>query len=574
MPRLPVRTPSLFLLVLALLGTAAPAADLPDAGATPTPDAGATTPATAACEPELGEAQRAAVGGRFDEALVLARKRADTCPDARLLTGQLLAHQGQFDEASSFLERELVSTVHNPGAFDLLVHIFPKLSPARQEQVAALGASREAPIRIRGLAQADLWLTQVVCRERRIDKTDWKDVRAPGLGSFSFECPPGVPRRVFFYTETWGGSRPTPPPPSTGLSVERVLPDLGSRFGIHSVEELRESLEGPLSVDRSTSWLVTWLKDYPSQLSIMEQMLRRSPDDLEAAVDLSKSRFELGDLEGALQVLDAVALDSVSLKDTRSGVTGTSALFTVRCRVLLQQRKVKEAEEACRTSIERGSKKNGPHALALVLYLQGRDAEAVAFARSSLANTPQNPPVQFLYGLILQSLGEQDMAVKAWKAAADYGLTSTVESKRKRSREDWLRAIEAYEREQVAADLALCGHYYLDLRLPERSEACFARSESLRPGPAAAERLIHQAESDPRAALKAARALLRKGRHPALLHAIAFAHQRAGNPKEALRWLDESLAGDSGRPGARELLTRVCKELAQPRCLEQRRQGK
>ena len=100
------------------------------------------------------------------------------------------------------------------------------------------------------------------------------------------------------------------------------------------------------------------------------------------------------------------------------------------------------------------------------LYLQGRDAEAVAFAHSSLADTPKNPPVQFLYGLILQSLGEQAMAVKAWKAAADYGLTSTVESKRKRTREEWLRAIEAYEREQLAAEFALCGHYYLDLLLP------------------------------------------------------------------------------------------------------------
>jgi hypothetical protein len=137
-----------------------------------------------------------------------------------------------------------------------------------------------------------------------------------------------------------------------------------------------------------------------------------------------------------------------------------------------------------------------------------------------------------------------------------------------------VRAIEEARREETAANLALCGHYYLDLLLPDRSEACFARAESLRPGSTTAERLIHQAEVDPKAALRATQTLPHKGRRPDVLYAIAFAHERAGNPTEALRWLDESLqAAPAGHPGARELLTRICKERSLSDCLEQHRQG-
>ncbi|MFY0580227.1 hypothetical protein ACN28S_43625 [Cystobacter fuscus] len=236
---------------------------------------------------------------------------------------------------------------------------------------------------------------------------------------------------------------------------------------------------------------------------------------------------------------------------------------------------MKEAEEACRASIARGSKMNGPHFLALVLYLQGKDSEALQYVRTSLANTPRNPAAHFLHGLILRSLGKQSEAVEAWKAAADYRLTHTVVKERERTRAAWVRAIEEAKREQTVAELTLCGHYYLDLLLPDRSEACFARAESLRQGSTTAERLIHQAEVDPKAVLRATQSLPRKARNPDVLYAMAFAHERAGNPTEALRWLDESLrAAPAGHPGTRELLTRMCKELPLSDCLKQHRQGK
>ncbi|QRK04889.1 hypothetical protein JQX13_32320 [Archangium violaceum] len=486
----------------------------------------------------------------------------------------MLAHQSRFDEASTFLERELLSPAPSPGAFEMLVGLFPRLSPARQEQVVSLGASGEAPLHVRGVAQANLWLTDVVCHERRLDKLDTDDVRAPGLGSYSFECPPGVPRRVFFFmTEPWSRRRPASGK-GAGLSVERVLPELGPRFGIHSMQELREAVEEPLSADRGSVWLLSWLKDYPSQLPLLTQMVRESPDDLEAVVNLSNIQILFGDQRGALRTLDAVSLDTVTLKDSRGNVKGASALFSMRCRALLHLRKLKEAEAACRTALEHGSKKNGPETLALVLYLRGKDAEALRFIRASLADSQKNPAGHFLHGLLLRSLGKPEEAAEAWKAAADYGLTPTVEARRKRSREDWVRAMEAYQRKQTAEELAFCGHYYLDLELPKRAEACFARAESLHPGLAAAERLIHQAESDPEAALRATKALLREKRTPALLYVMAFGFQRVKQPTLALGWLDESLRGDPGQPGARELLTRICKQLSQPDCLEQFRKGK
>ncbi len=566
MPRSHVRSHSLFLLVLSLLGTAALAEETSDAGTLP--------PAKAECGPELGEAQRAAAQGRLDEALVLARKHAEGCPGARLLAARLLAHQAQFDEASTLLERELLSPAPSPGALELLVGLFPRLSPARQEQVVALGASREAPLHVSGIAQSNRWLTEVVCREHRLDKLDTNDVRVPGLASYGFECPLGVPRRVFFFMTDSSSPRRPASGKSAGLAVERVLPELGSRFGIHSTQALREAVEGPLSADRGSVWLLSWLKDYPSQLPLLTQMVRESPDDLEAVVNLGNLQILFGDLKGALRTLDAASLDTATVKDSRGNVKGTSALFSMRCRALLQQRKLKEAEAACRTALERGSKKNGPENLALVLYLRGQDAEALRFIRASIAEPQKSPAGHFLHGLILRSLGKPEEAAEAWKAAADYGLTPTVDAQRKRSREDWVRAMEAYQRKQTAEELALCGHYYLDLELPEQSEACFARAESLQPGPAATERLLHQAESDPVAVLQATDALLRKERNPALLYVMAFGYQRVKQPALALPWLDESLRGDPGQPGARELLTRICKQLSQPDCLERFRKGK
>ncbi|MFY0562679.1 hypothetical protein ACN28E_02450 [Archangium lansingense] len=566
MPRFDVRSHSLFILVLSLLGTAALAADTSDAGTPP--------PAKAECGPELGEAQRAAAEGRLDEALVLARKSADGCSEARLLAARLLAHQSRFDEASTFLERELLSSAPSPGALELFVGLHPRLSPARQAQVEALGTSRESPLYVGGIAQANLWLTEVVCHERRLDKLDTNDVRAPGLGSYGFECPPGVPRRVFFFMTDTGNRRPVSGKKGAGLFVERVLPELGSRFGTHSLQELREAVEGPLSADRGSVWLLSWLKDYPSQLPLLMQRVRESPDDLDAVVNLTNIQILFGDLKGALRTLDAVSLDTVTLQDSRGNVMGRSALFSMRCRALIQQRKLKEAEAACRTAVERGSKKNGPEFLALVLYLRGQDAEALRFIRASLAEPQKSPAGHFLHGLILRSLGKPEEAAEAWKAAADYGLTPTVEARRKRSREEWVRAMEAYQRKQTAEDLAWCGHYYLDLELPERAEVCFARAESLQRGPVAIERLIHQAESEPVEVLRATEARVRKDRDPALLYVMAFGFERVKQPALALGWLDESLRGDPGHAGARELLTRICKQLSKPDCLEQYRKGK
>ncbi|MFY0580228.1 tetratricopeptide repeat protein [Cystobacter fuscus] len=274
----------------------------------------------------------AASEGRLDEALVLARRKADTCSWARFLAGDLLSAREQFEEASTFLERDLVSKENNRRSVDLLVQIFPRLSPERQAQLAALGASREAPLHVWSVPQIDAWITQVVCRERRLDKVDSSDRRAWGLGSMSFECPPGVARQVFFFLHTEGPYLP-PPTPSEGIAVERVLPALSSRYGIRSVEALHQAVVDPLEVDRSTAWLVSWIHDYPSASSLWTQLLRDNPDDLEAALHLGKIQAELGDLKGALQTLDSVTLDSATVKDTRSGVMGTSSLslFVASC---------------------------------------------------------------------------------------------------------------------------------------------------------------------------------------------------------------------------------------------------
>ncbi|NVJ20044.1 hypothetical protein HUW62_02165 [Myxococcus sp. AM011] len=131
-----------------------------------------------------------------------------------------------------------------------------------------------------------------------------------------------------------------------------------------------------------------------------------------------------------------------------------------------------------------------------------------------------------------------------------------------------------FEREQSAASLALCGHYYLDLKMPERAEACFSRSREVNPIHATVERLDHEAESAPARAFEKLQAEVRKERHPGLLRVMAAYHARAGRSQEALRWLDESLRMNPSQERGMLLLEQVCASLGDKECLKHYRDGK
>ena len=557
-----------------LLFTAAPvfAASPPDGGpgAAPPP---ASSPEW--CQAQLQRSSEAVSQGKLDAAFALADAGRATCGNgygffAQL--GRITLLKGKTEEAASFFAGEFTSPQPAGDAFNALLALYPRLRPEHQAELAAMGNSLKHPLQVPHMGYANEWITQAVCQGKGLNGLRRRRVRNQGITVYDFECPSGTHRQIAFRFMA-AKSKETPvtgqPEP---LSVEEVLPQLEDRYGIASVEALRAAVEDPAPSNHATGWLLSFLMDAPTQATVYTELLRKDPNDLVTIVSLVSTQTLLGDYEGALKTLDAASLETATLTEVRSTVTNKSALLSNRCSVLMRQQKLDEAMVACKQAIALGSKENGPYLLGKLLFLQGEDAQALASVRVSLANAQKKSDARFLEGLILTFLGQPEQAREAWRQVPWFGPAATADLQHPRSRAEWIRVLDAYQREDSAARLARCGHYYLDLRLPGRADACFSHSKAVNPIHAVAERIDHEAESDPERALKRAKAELRKGRHPSLLRAIAMAHLRAGRPQESLRWVDEAMRVDPGQLGLKKVLDQVCASLEDPTCLEHYRE--
>ena len=563
-----------WVLLAPLLFTAAPvlAASPPDGGP------GAVPPPTSSpewCRAQLQRSSEAVSQGKLDAAFALADAGRTTCGNgygffAQL--GQVSLLKGKTEEAASFFAGEFTSPQPANDALYALVALYPRLRPEHQAELAAMGKSLNQPLQVPHMGYANEWITRVVCQDKGLNGLRRRRARDLGVTVYDFECPSGTHRQIAFRFT----AATSPEAPVTGqleqLSVEELLPPLKDRYGITSVEGLRDAVDEPLLSNRSTGWLLGFLMDGPTQVTVYTEMLRKDPNDLEAIVSLAGLQTLLGDLKGALKTLDAASPETATLTDVRGSVTNKSALQSNRCNVLMRQQKLDEALVACRQAITLGSKENGPYFLGKLLFLRGEDTQALESVRVSLANAPKKSEARFLEGLILKFLGQPEQAREAWRRVPAFGPAATADLQHPRSRAEWIRLLDAYQREDVAARFARCGHYYLDLRLPERADACFSPAKTVNPIHVVAERIDHEAESDPVRALTLAKAELRKGRHPNLLRAIALAHLRAGRPEESLRWVDEAMRADPGQLGLKKVLDQVCASLEDPTCLDHYRE--
>lgn len=540
----------------------------PAESAPPTARSGPPPPPTT-CEGRRAEAKALAERGESGTARVLARQAyADCGPGGGLagLLGRLAVESGELEDAANYLAQDLVSSEPREGSFHALVWIYPQLSPMRQAQIAALGSTEAAPLMLDHEGFMNTWVTDVLCRGVRLDAVRSRWDHRTGLTWLTLECPPGQAfSRYFRYVDR----APPAEKPAQGrpkLAVESILPNVRGGYGIDSVDELRAAVATPDLTDRSAAWLLSWLKDTPTRARIYAALVDDNPNDLEAVVGLAQIQMELGDPEAALATLDRTSVDTAEVRDIRGHVVGLSALFTARCQALLQQNEVDAALAACRESLRRGSRVNGPHFLARALFLKGADAEALEHIRTSLANESFRQDSRYLEGAILELLADRKTAYEAFRLAPRYTSAFRSRAASPHSREDWVRGLDEVARADSALALAQCGHYYLDLGLPERAQACFRHAERLEAAYAIATRVDHEAETDAERALAHALAELEQRRHPALMRAAAAAYLALGRAQEAMHWVGEAMWTAAGEPQLDDVLNGVCAALKDPDC--------
>lgn len=529
------------------------------------------------CEKLLPDLHARVASGDADEAAKRGRSVEASCHLTRgflPLMAELAMARGDFDEAGRYLAWDMRHNLPDPSSFERLVSVFPRLGPDRQKEVLALGSDEKSRMSVPSSYESDLFIRAVLCAGKAVEKVDWSDVKMPGNSSFAYTCKGDSPRRVHLqFLEGMTSSRHVDVGPDQPM-VDRILPALGSRFGLSTREQLREAVQGPVPPSQGMSWLLSFLFDNVRMLEIAREMLQRDPKNLQARIDEAGIWMSRGDLAAARAVLYAPGSEEAELRDTRGMVKGISALYTNRCRVSRLMGDLEQALEACRKSVALGSTTNGPVELAAVLFALGHAEEALASINSSKSSNSREPHAGFLRGAILQHLGRTAEAREAWAAVVDYGPVVTLKLEEQRKPRHWVQAMDDYAQAQWPYAYGACGHNYLDLGLEEHAEACFAVIRKRSPHFVDSERVDHLSETDPEGAVRMGTRLLRKQRHPAILRAVAAAQQRAGRPQQALALLDEALRLDAGVQRASEVLSRICTALKDPDCLKTFREAR
>jgi tetratricopeptide (TPR) repeat protein len=123
---------------------------------------------------------------------------------------------------------------------------------------------------------------------------------------------------------------------------------------------------------------------------------------------------------------------------------------------------------------------------------------------------------KFLEGAAQSALGNASEARGAWDKSLEYWIGFTA-SARALSGEDttleqFLKAEESVSARFTGHNLAMCGHYYLELEMPERAKTCLEEAERIYPGRGEQERIAHLAESDAAGALQLGEELLAQRR--------------------------------------------------------------
>jgi tetratricopeptide (TPR) repeat protein len=352
----------------------------------------------------------------------------------------------------------------------------------------------------------------------------------------------------------------------------RVIPWLGDRFGIHSPDALRNAIQRvePSEGNVSHAWLLSWLKDFPGELEVHQRILEQQPDNLDALMSVAALQMTLNQWEEAWATLQK-GHDGMRDWETRDGTGNIGHIYSGRCWVLLREGKYEEARQACETAIERGSLGQGNLRLAKVWIALGDYEKAQKHIQAALrSKTLTHGHPHYALGIALAGLGRLKEARGAWgqslKLDPEFGAPVLALMGQKLEPLALLKAEQRFDRLSTARTLARCGHFYLELELPERAARCFEAADRLQPAISDVQRLAHQAETDPQGALLAAESLRNQHHHPDLFALMATIHLEAGRPLEALRWSNFALDLDPANVQAHQLKLDSCLAAGQPNC--------
>lgn len=368
-------------------------------------------------------------------------------------------------------------------------------------------------------------------------------------------------------------ARPEPP------ALDEVMPNF-RRFGIDDPHQLRTALlarwpRGGPEISRSHGWMLGWLWDAPGALPVWAALLQEDPDDLEAVHESASVRMRLGQLEEAEAILKGAEGRALVLRDQRAVNYVPADIEALWC---LLHRKTYAPEKAlphCRRAAEAGLD-TGRTGLARVHLMRAEPDLALgqlAAVQEERIGKLLAMQVEFLRGVAHQQLGREDEARAAWERslermpaffAADRAVVGTNGTVM-----EHLKAEEQWFRQRDATNLAHCGHYYLDLELPERAEPCFAAADAIERGHAMQERIAHLAETDPAQALLLAEQALAAERNPFVLTAAGWLQHRVGHSELGRQYLEEVLERDPRNDQANINLATLCLDVGDTACADE-----
>jgi tetratricopeptide (TPR) repeat protein len=319
--------------------------------------------------------------------------------------------------------------------------------------------------------------------------------------------------------------------------------------------------------------LLSFVTDDPTSVEVWKALVARDPDDLEAVTELARSTHVLQGPSAARAILERANPLTARLRNFNgAALTGLqpSTIVSLQCRYLVMERKLAEAERMCRQAIELGSQIIAHDNLARIALLRGDlDSANRASALAAKIGGAWQWSLRAVV-MLLSNTDEKEFKLVLAHAMGDRGrplAARLVYQRVKKSPAEWVEELESEEKQGWSTDLVKCGHFYVELGVPERSERCYQEARRIAPEAVSAAKALHLSESQPQQALTELEPVASGSKHPDVLAAMGVILHRLGRDREALDWLEHATARNPRLWQASAGISAACKRLQQPNCL-------
>jgi tetratricopeptide (TPR) repeat protein len=342
-------------------------------------------------------------------------------------------------------------------------------------------------------------------------------------------------------------------------------------WGLKSRDEVKAFLARPVeNMGRTDAWLLDKVGNLAQSVEIWKALLRKDPDDLEAAIRVAPLVDVFEGPEAALAAISKTSGRTAHMFDKRGGGVSPGTIEEFRCALLLLAGKPERALTACSAAAEVDEHLDAER-LAEALLASGRKKEGLAQAQR-IAKAPgkmRNAHALFVLGLAQHENGLDQDARTTWALmrARWPQQEELFANGRAPTVLDWERGSENGRRYYSAFLLGECGRLYSELGLTRQAEACWTLADKIEAGPATANRAVFIGMTDPKAGLTIAKAAAATNPHVELLTATAWLLYHDKQIDEAQQWTDRALAGNPWDVKAMSLKWQLCGEKDDYVCL-------